>query len=599
MAAQRLLFRVLDTKYVRTVIERIPGWSFAEHFIGRHHRRIVLSLAGAALVIALIELFWNVTLSPLLRIAVLVMDHLLVFAIVVELALVLAARPHLDTLRERWYDIALTLPALALLGAGWPRAAGALAIVRQGGAAYAMVMSLPAVQRATAKVTLSPIRLLVLSFFVTIAVGALFLMAPAATVDGRGATLLTALFTATSATCVTGLVVVDTGSHFTPFGQAVILALIQIGGLGIMTITTGFRHLFRRRVGLRERGAMQEVLEAATAREFRSTLAGIGFITVALEAAGALVLWLRFLALGVPGGDPFRAAAWAVFHSVSAFNNAGFGLYSDSLVRFAGDTAVNVTVMALIVVGGLGFTVVAGLWDPQGLRGGLRAYLRRQSEHAKLVLVATVSLIVFGAVVFFWLEFDASLRGLSLGDKLLASLFQSITPRTAGFNSVDLMLMRPATVLLVVVLMYIGGSPGGTAGGVKTSTMVVLGLAVRAMLLRRPEVEIFGRSLVRTHVYRAVAVTFISFVLISVLFGLLLLAEPAMRFEHLLFESVSAFATVGLTLNVTPQLGVAGKLIVMLFMFVGRLGPFTLALAVGERGESAQYHYPRGKVLVG
>lgn len=503
--------------------------------------------------------------------------------------------------RERWPDVLVGVPVLVCLAAGTPRAAGAVVLVRQAIlAGMLLVRSAPA-RRLLAKVDVSPLQLLTVSFAATILAGTLFLMAPAATTDGRGAPFLTALFTSASATCVTGLIVVDTGSYFTRFGQAVILLLIQVGALGIMTLTSAFVLLFRGKLGLRERGVMQEVLEAADAEEFRYVVRTVCGVTIVLELIGTVALLPSMLELGPERGvATFGDALWlSLFHSVSAFCNAGFALWSDSIVGFTGNYPLTLVIAVLIVLGGLGFGVVLLLLRPVSWRHGVRGFWRRLDVHAKVVLPTTLGLIFVGWIGYFFFEFDATLVGLSTSDKLVAALFQSITARTAGFNSVDTSAMKPVTTLLMMVFMFIGGAPGGVSGGVKVTTVVVLALAIRAMVQRRGELEIFGRSLANTATYRAIAVVFISFVVVLLTFGGLLITEPGMRFERLLFEAVSAFNLVGLSMGVTGDLSSAGRLVVIGAMFVGRIGPFVFALAVGERGSHARYSYPRGKVLIG
>jgi trk system potassium uptake protein TrkH len=504
-------------------------------------------------------------------------------------------------LLHRWPDLLLAVPAIALFAAGSPRAGAAFLLAR-----LAIRDLIDVAYSRPARPVLDlllrrPIALLCISFAVTVAAGTGALLPPAASSPGRATDLLTAIFMATSATCVTGLGVVDVGSHFSRYGQWVILILIQVGGLGIMTITTALALVFRRQLTHRARGALQEIVEEETATGFRSLVFSILAITLALEAGGALLLYPSFA--WSPDGQPLAPgdrAFYATFHAVSAFCNAGFSLYPDNLARFVGNPVVNGVVAILIVLGGIGFPVMTTLlrvdrWWRHGLRGGW-AFV---PVHARIALVTTAVLLVSGAAAFLALEWNRSLAPLSIGERLLASMFQSATLRTAGFNTVDFALVGTPTVLVCIVWMFIGGSPGGTAGGVKTTTIAVLALTFRALLRTRSDVEVYGRSIPPANVYRAAAVAVISLLMLFALSFVLFAVEPELPFRALLFEAVSAFGTVGLTLGLTPSLGAAGQLVVCALMFAGRLGPFTLALAAGLSKDSAAYSYPSTKIVVG
>lgn len=440
-----------------------------------------------------------------------------------------------------------------------------------------------------------PAQLMLLTFAATIGLGTLFLTFPLATRDGHGASFVDALFTATSATCVTGLAVQDTAVYFTRYGQLVILSLIQVGGLGIMTLSGSAAILLGRRLGVRSRSLLAESMELGDVDALRQLMVTIVKSTILIELGGALLLFLRFL----PGRPAGTAAYVAVFHAISAFCNAGFSTFSDSLMSYRGDLVVNLVIGALIVLGGLGFTVLRGLASRAS--SGRRAKLglwARSSVHVKLVLPATALLLVFGAVGFYFLEYGSTLRGLPLGEKLLGAGFQSVTARTAGFNTVDIGLLGGPGVMLLVILMFVGAAPGSTAGGIKVTTAAVLLLSVRAMLGGRHEVEIFDRTIPKEVVYKATAITVISFLLVVLVFSFLLWSESG-RFEVLLFETVSAFATVGLSMNYSPSLSVPGKLAISGLMYAGRTGPLTIALAIGEESASAPVRLPSENVLVG
>lgn len=504
-------------------------------------------------------------------------------------------------LRHRWPDLLLALPAAALYATGSPRAGAAFLVVRLASRDLLELANSRTGRPALALLLRRPIALLCLSFALTIAVGTAALLPPASSAPGRSTDLLTALFMATSATCVTGLGVVDVGSHFSRFGQWVLLVLIQVGGLGITTITTALALTFRSQLSQRAHGALLEIVEEETVTGLRRLILSIVGITLAVEAAGALLLY-PMLSTGADGQPlaPAERAFHAVFHAVSAFCNAGFGLYPDSLARFVGHPGVNVVVSTLIVLGGLGFPVMMTLlrvdrWWRHGLRGGWALV----PVHARVVLVTTAGLLASGMGAFLVLEWNRSLASLSLGERLLAATFQSVTLRTAGFATVDFALLGTPMVLVCLAFMFVGGSPGGTAGGVKTTTVAVLAFTFRALLRRRQDVEVYGRSIPAANVYRAAAVAVISLGLLFALALLLLMVEPALPFERVLFEAVSAFGTVGLTMGLTPSLGAAGQLVVCALMFAGRLGPFTLAVAAGLSKHRAEYGYPSTKIVVG
>jgi len=440
-----------------------------------------------------------------------------------------------------------------------------------------------------------PAKLLALSFVSIICLGTLFLTFPWATAGGHSAGFVDALFTATSATCVTGLIVQDTPTYFSRFGQTVILILIQVGGLGIMTISTSMALIFGRSISVRGRRAMQEVMEAIHPQDLRQILLYVLKLTFIAEFAGFLLLLARWRA---ELGGIARGVYWALFHSVSAFCNAGFSLFSDSLVGYRSDLAVNAIVGGLIVLGGIGFVVVSDVLRMDLLRTGPRRMMSRISLHTRLALLVTFILLSVGTISLFFFEFDNILFDMPMSEKLLAALFQAVTPRTAGFNTVDIGTLSEVSLLLTIILMFIGASPGSTGGGIKTTTLGVLVLSVRSMLLGRREVEVAGRTIPQGVVYKATSIVVISFAVV-VLFLILLLYTEEAPFLDLLFETVSAFGTVGLSMGATPSLTTPGKLAIILLMFTGRIGPLTLALAVGERTRRATYHYPDGRMMVG
>ena len=507
-------------------------------------------------------------------------------------------------LRGTWVDLALVLPVLLSIPS--PMVFSVAVLVRQSVVLSRALVETTVGRRLVAELYLKPTRLLVMSFIVVIAAGTLLLTFPRATTDHEGADLVDAVFTSTSATCVTGLIVMNTRHDdraapelrsFSSFGELVILVLIQIGGLGIMTLSGAVVVLLGRRLTMRSRGLLQNLVDEDSGHGMVQTIRSIVIMTFAVEGVGALLL---FLLLGeeVPDAGP---RAWvAVFHSVSAFCNAGFSLWSDSLMRLRDSVAVNAVISVLIILGGLGFSVVGATISLGGRFGvGAKRTARRFPVHAHLVLVTTFGLLLAGTIAWYFLEFGRSLDGMSVPEKLLASFFQSVTLRTAGFNTVDFAEIGRVTVIVSVVFMIIGGSPGGTAGGIKTSTLAVLVLSVRSMVRGHDEVEIRGRTIPRAIIYKSVAIVVIAFSTFLVVLALLLLTQPELPFEALVFETASALGTVGLSMGITAKLTTVGKLLIVLLMFVGRLGPLTLAVAVGEGAERRRVRYPEARIAVG
>lgn len=443
----------------------------------------------------------------------------------------------------------------------------------------------------------APVRLLLGSFLGLIALGTLLLKLPFATPPGAGIGWVDALFTATSATCVTGLVVRDTGAGFTPFGHGVILLLIQLGGLGVMTFWLFIYWLVRGRVSLAFRSVFERTLSPAGGDRFAPLLRLVFFFTILCEAAGALLLFIAW----VPRLGVGRALYHGVFHAVSAFCNAGFALYPDSLVRYAADPFTNLTIMALIVLGGLGFFTVFEVATV-----GLRP--RRWSVHTKLALVVTAVLVILGAVLFWFLEGGHSMAALGPGRKFLVSVFQSVTARTAGFNTIDFSALWPGTLFMLSLLMFIGGSPGSCAGGIKTTTVGVMALTVWARYQGHENVNAFRRSLDGGTLTAAVSVTaggvLVALVgLFAVLVAQQATLDPTVRepgfFLASFFETVSAVGTVGLSTGITGELTPPARLVVVLLMFVGRLGPLTVATALALPRPSHDWEYPREGVMVG
>jgi trk system potassium uptake protein TrkH len=448
-----------------------------------------------------------------------------------------------------------------------------------------------------------PERIMVRSFLLSILVGTFLLALPVSNTSGKWLDPLSALFTSTSAVCVTGLTVVDTGTTFTPLGQNVVLILIQIGGLQIMTFGTLYLYLLGWRPTIRSEFVMMEALGHENMRELRPLVTRTIAFTLLLEAMGAAVIAWR-LHTG-HAYDLSKALYHGVFHSVSAFCNAGFALYPDNLVGLRSDSVLMLTVAVLIVLGGLGFVVMFNLsslhlWRRDRLKRG------RLTLHSQIVLQATGVLIVIGAAAFLVLEWHNTLRDLPVHDKVACAVFQSVTPRTAGFNVVDMSECRPPTIFGTMFLMAIGGSPSSTAGGIKTTTAVLLILTVATFIRGREETECKGRAVPHRIIREALSIFVLYLTWMVTAFAVLLLSErlpptvgTVSSADALLFEVISAIGTVGLSTGITADLSVVGKLCLTLCMFVGRVGPLALAVFVGTREMGQATRFPEENVIVG
>jgi trk system potassium uptake protein TrkH len=461
----------------------------------------------------------------------------------------------------------------------------------------------------------NPTLTLFASFVVLIVTGGGLLMLPRAS-TAEPLSLVDALFTSTSATCVTGLIVKDTGSDFTLMGQIVILVLIQLGGLGIVVSGAVFALLLGQALSLRESVAMQDLLSARTLSRIGHMIVFIFIATVLIEVAGALALFPMWDDLPGRNGDPQFRWFCSVFHSISAFCNAGFSLFSDSFVRYNGRWQVYGVVCPLIVLGGLGFGVLYNLTNTlvDAVRRALkrrfnkeyRLYMdtpKRIRLQAKIVLWVSAVLIVFGTLTILLFEQFAGPPDPNRGPDVLGALFQSVTARTAGFNTVDIARLTDSSKLILILLMFIGGSPGSTAGGIKTVTLAVILMTVVANLRKRGEVEMFKRSVRIVVVGRAITVALLFIVVLFVTTLLLSITENGHRESFgmldLMFESASALGTVGLTTGVTPTLTVAGKCLIIVVMLIGRLGPLTLLAALTFNLKPIRYNYPDEAVIVG
>jgi trk system potassium uptake protein len=451
-------------------------------------------------------------------------------------------------------------------------------------------------------VTKYPARISFGWYIAFVIVGAAILMLPVCHVDGRmPLSWLDALFTATSATCVTGLTVRSTAGDFSFFGQIVILILIQLGGIGIMTVTTFVTFVWGRHQGLRERAVVSETLGASTNTDLRWVLRNVIGMTFIIETAGFVVMAVRN-----SFQEPLATAVWhALFHSVSAFCNAGFALFDDSLTQYQTDPVVNLTICGLIISGGLGFPVMfdlqrnwSGPWDERW---------RRLHLHSKLMLVGTAGLLVFGTFSLLILEWRTSLADMSLPQRLLVAFFQSVTTRTAGFNTVNIASLTNASLFLVILLMLIGAGPCSTGGGFKVSTFVALLARAHATLKGHGHTNLFRRTLANKAIHRAVVTVLIfTTVLIVGLTSLLVVEQSRLPhdesqglFLDAAFETASALGTVGLSTGMTPRLSSPGRVIIILLMFIGRLGPISIFVAVSRSERSQPLELPEEEPLIG
>lgn len=436
-----------------------------------------------------------------------------------------------------------------------------------------------------------PYQVVVAGFAAAVLIGTLLLVLPAAREGNGGAPILTALFTATSAVCVTGLVVVDTAGYWSPLGEAVILALIQVGGFGIMTMASLLGLLISRRWGLRTRLNAAAETKSLGIGDVRAVLLGALKITLVFETLTALVLTLRFL---VGYDEPFAEALYhGVFHAISAFNNAGFALYDDSLVRFVSDAWICLPVAVAVIVGGLGFPVLFEL------RRALRTP-RRWSLHTKITVTATAVLVLLGSAFITAAEWTnpGTLGSLDTLDRLLAGVFHGVMPRTAGFNSLDVAEMRDQTLLGTMILMFIGGGSAGTAGGIKVTTFVILFFVIYAEVRGEEHVNAFDRRIGPRVQRQALTVALLS--VATVVAGtLVVIATAGAALQEVLFEVVSAFGTVGLSTGVTGDLPATAQAVLILLMFVGRLGPIALASSIALRHRRRMYTLPEGRPIVG
>lgn len=567
-------------------------------------------IVGAVLFVVGSEGLVNLQDHPLHELAVIVVDVALVlgFAAWTAIRLLRNQRRLRDFVNEERITLLLVAMSLVLVPLV-PRVGAAVVIARLAVSALGGTLETEIGRRAVILANNRPPLAVAFSFLAMIAVGTLLLTFPAATVNGQGASLVDAAFTISSATSVTGLTLHDTAGYWTPFGLAVILVWVQLGAIGIQSLAAAFAVLAGGRVPGRTAEGLDLLglggaVELGTTEGLKKLLTAVTGTTLGIELLGALALFSLWGvgALEVPAGydDVAGALWWSVFNSISAFCHAGFVLTPDSLVPYVSNTAVNVVFITLIVLGSLGFAVMADLQQRELWRHWRdpRAFWSKTHIQTRVVLVGTLVLTVAGMLSFLAFEYNGAMSGLGLGGKLNASFLQSVTLRSAGLNSVDTSTISTPTSVLFMVFMFIGGGPGSTAGGVRITTAVVVIMAVRTMLTNRSDVEIYGRRMPQMIVYRSISIVLISGMMIALAL-VLLLATQDIAFEPLAFETFSAFGTVGLSMGVTSELDTFGRWLVTLLMYLGRVGPLTLALAIGETALATGYRYPEGRLAVG
>ncbi|MHC4713578.1 MAG: TrkH family potassium uptake protein [Planctomycetota bacterium] len=593
--------------------------------------KVMVFVALVAIFTIVVEWGWGATAVILILNAIVV--SLFVFETLARIAL---ADSPLRHIRENLFEVLLTAAFLILLvtarriydveavGGAFARLgidmSGFYLLLGQVYLVLAVGLKIIAFQKLLTARGMKPAAVVIGSFLLVILIGTALLSSPHAVAEARKVTegppaFVDSLFTATSAVCVTGLIVKETGGYFSLFGQAVILCLIQIGGLGLMTFVTFSALLVGKGMALREQVAMQDVLSYDVMAKLPRLIVYILLVTFVAEAAGAALLypvWQGNLSTA-------RRLYLSVFHSVSSFCNAGFSLFPTSFSAYRGSIALNAVVTSLIIIGGLGFIVqrniAARLWRGARARwthsrllkspraGDRRVFFTLQT---RVVLVTTACLLLVGAVLFATLEWNGVLKDLPLKEKALATWFQTVTPRTAGFNTVDFSALRTPTYLVTVVLMFIGASPGGTGGGIKTSTFAILLFTIFSALRHRTNVEAMKRTVKVETARQAVMVAFLGILLVLGGLFVLSLCESGVPFERLLFEEVSAFGTVGLSpgdpassLSLSASLSWLGKLVIIITMFAGRIGPLTLVIAIAQKRYAVEYEYPTEQIVIG
>ena len=442
------------------------------------------------------------------------------------------------------------------------------------------------------KVYFSPYITILMSFFIAILIGGGILSLPFVTLNGKGTDLIEGIFTATSAVCVTGLTVNDVSTTYNLIGKTIILVLIQLGGIGLITFSSLLILLISKEISYYTKKVVQEDINAETVFNIQKYVKKVIVTVLLIELIGAAILFFEF----IKKFEFLKAIYYSVFHSVSAFCNAGFSLFSDNLESFKGSVIINTVIPILIMVGGLGFSTIINVYK----------YLRKEDKRitttSKITLKVTLGFVVFGAFFIFIFEHAnvKTIGNYTFIEKIGAAFFQSVTTRTAGFNTMPLAGMNEITVLLFIFFMFIGASPGSTGGGIKTTTFGLIVLGVITIIKNKEYIEYNGRKISWTNFNRAISIVFISVCYIVTILFLLILLEPDVNVINLLFELVSAFGTAGVTRNLTPYLGNMSKILLIVTMFIGRVGPLTIVSALSlKKIKSGKHKYPEENILIG
>lgn len=438
---------------------------------------------------------------------------------------------------------------------------------------------------------LKGVQILALGFLAVILIGGIILTLPISSASGESTNFLDALFTSTSAVCVTGLVTLDTGTHWSMFGQTIIMLLIEIGGLGFMSFTTLIAIILGKKITLRDRLILQDAMNTFSIQGLVKMVQYVITFTVTVQLSGALLFSTQF----IPQYGIAKGMFYSLFHSISAFCNAGFDLFGNfsSLTSYSSNWVVILVASALVIIGGIGFAVWIEIYNFKSMK--------KLSLHSKMVILVTAVLIVGGTILMFIFEHNNpnTLASMNMGDKVVNSFFAAVTPRTAGFNSISTDGMTNAGNLLTIILMFIGGSPGSTAGGIKTTTIGVLLVTVICVIKGRDDAEVFKKRFPKELIYKAFTLFFIGGVLVIGATMLLSYTEQGASFLSLLYETTSAFGTVGLTVGLTQQLSEVGKVLIMIMMYLGRVGPLTVVLSLMRNKKNNGVRYPEGKILIG
>ena len=432
----------------------------------------------------------------------------------------------------------------------------------------------------------SPPIIVVISFFSLILVGTALLKLPFSTV--KTITWMDTLFTATSAVTVTGLTVVDTGTTFSVFGQTIIMILMQFGGLGLMTAAVFIFFIFKRRIGMQQRNVIRESLNQDSSGGIIRLVRYVLLFSLSIELIGFMILSIKW----IPEFGIEKGLFYSLFHTVAAFNNAGFSLWPNNLSNYVGDPIVNLTITSMFVLGGIGFTVLLDIWS--------KKKFKTLTLHSKVMICSTLIINISAIILIFVLEYSnaQTLGNLPLGDKMWAAYFQGLTPRTAGFNSIDIKALTLPSILMTLLLMFIGAGTASTSSGIKLTTFIILLLTPLAVLNGGEEVSMFGRRIKNSAIFRALTITMISFLLVFVATFVLSITENG-SFIDIIFEVVSAFGTVGLSTGMTAELTTIGRFVIMVIMFIGRIGPITVASILLAKKNKTLVRYPQEDIFVG